>query len=139
MQRRYPTQPLVGVGAIIIHQSKILIVKRANEPAKGLWSVPGGVVELGEYLHKAIKREVKEETGLEVGIERLIDAVDNIIFDEEGRIQYHYVLLDYLCQLRGGVLKAADDVYEIQWVPLRALQSLPITSSLNRVIAKIQQ
>ena len=139
MQRRYPTQPLVGVGAIIIHQSKILIVKRANEPAKGLWSVPGGVVELGEYLHKAIKREVKEETGLEVGIERLIDAVDNIIYDEEGRIQYHYVLLDYLCQLRGGVLKAADDVYEIQWVPLRALQSLPITSSLNRVIAKIQQ
>lgn len=139
MQRRYPTQPLVGVGAIIIHQSKILIVKRANEPAKGLWSVPGGVVELGEYLHKAIKREVKEETGLEVGIERLIDAVDNIIFDEEGRIRYHYVLLDYLCQLRGGVLKAADDVYEIQWVPLRALQSLPITSSLNRVIAKIQQ
>lgn len=139
MQRRYPTQPLVGVGAIIIHQSKILIVKRANEPAKGLWSVPGGVVELGEQLHKAIKREVKEETGLEVDIERLIEAVDNIIFDDEGRIQYHYVLLDYLCQLRGGVLKAADDVHEIQWVPLRALQSLPITSSLNRVIAKIQQ
>jgi 8-oxo-dGTP diphosphatase len=139
LQRRYPTQPLVGVGAIIIHQSKILIVKRANEPAKGLWSVPGGVVELGEQLHKAIKREVKEETGLEVDIERLIEAVDNIIFDDEGRIQYHYVLLDYLCQLRGGVLKAADDVHEIQWVPLRALQSLPITSSLNRVIAKIQQ
>ena len=139
MQRQYPSQPLVGVGSIIIHQSKILIVKRANEPAKGLWSVPGGVVELGEHLHEAVKREVKEETGLEVDIERLIDAVDSIMLDEEGRIQYHYVLLDYLCQLRGGVLKAADDVHEIQWVPLRALQSLPITSSLNRVIAKIQQ
>ena len=114
-------------------------MKRANEPAKGLWSVPGGVVELGEHLHEAVKREVKEETGLEVDIERLIDAVDSIMLDEEERIQYHYVLLDYLCQLRGGVLKAADDVHEIQWVPLRALQSLPITSSLNRVIAKIQQ
>jgi ADP-ribose pyrophosphatase YjhB (NUDIX family) len=66
MQRQYPSQPLVGVGSIIIHQSKILIVKRANEPAKGLWSVPGGVVELGEHLHEAVKREVKEETGLEV-------------------------------------------------------------------------
>ena len=138
MQRQYPSQPLIGVGAIIIHQSKILIVKRANEPAKGLWSVPGGVVELGEHLYEAIKREVKEETGLEVDIERLVDAVDNIVLDEAGRIQYHYVLLDYLCRLRGGVLEAADDVQEIQWVPLKALQSLSITSSLNRVIAKIQ-
>ena len=139
MQRQYPSQPLIGVGAIIIHQSKILIVKRANEPAKGLWSIPGGVVELGEHLHGAIKREVKEETGLEVDIERLVDAVDNIVLDVEGRIQYHYVLLDYLCRLRGGVLKAADDVHEIQWIPLRALHSLPITSSLNRVIAKIEE
>jgi len=82
---------------------------------------------------------VREETGLEVDIERLVDAVDNIVLDETGRIQYHYVLLDYLCRLRGGVLEAADDVQEIQWVPLKALQSLSITSSLNRVIAKIQQ
>ena len=139
MQRQYPSQPLIGVGAIIIHQSKILIVKRANEPAKGLWSIPGGVVELGEHLYKAIKREVKEETGLEIDIERLLDAVDNIVFDEDNRIQYHYVLLDYLCRLRGGALKAADDVQEIQWVSLEALQSLPITPSLNRVIAKIKQ
>jgi ADP-ribose pyrophosphatase YjhB (NUDIX family) len=137
MQRQYPSQPLIGVGAIIINRNKMLIVKRANEPAKGLWSVPGGVVELGEQLHEALKRETKEETGLEVDIERLVDAVDNIVFDEEGRIQYHYVLLDYLCRPRGGVLKAADDVHEILWVPLEALQSLPITPSLNRVIAKI--
>lgn len=137
MQRQYPSQPLIGVGAIIMNRNKMLIVKRANEPAKGLWSVPGGVVELGEQLHEALKREVKEETGLEVDIERLVDAVDNIVFNEEGRIQYHYVLLDYLCRPRGGALKAADDVHDIQWVPLEALQSLPITPSLNRVIAKI--
>ena len=139
MQRQYPSQPLIGVGAVIIHQSKILIVKRANEPAKGLWSVPGGVVELGEQLYKALTREVKEETGLEIDIERLLDAVDNIVFDKAGKIQYHYVLLDYLCRLRGGALKAADDVNEIQWVSLEALQSLPITPTLNRMIAKIEQ
>ena len=139
MQREYPSQPLIGVGAVIIDQSKILVVKRANEPAKGLWSVPGGVVELGEHLHKALKREVKEETGLEVDIERLLDAVDNIVFDEEARIRYHYVLLDYLCRLRDGAVKAADDVHEIKWVSLKALQSLPITPTLNRVIAKIEQ
>ena len=137
MQRQYPSQPLIGVGAIIMNRNKMLIVKRANEPAKGLWSVPGGVVELGEQLYEALKREVKEETGLEVDIERLVAAVDNIVFDEEGRIQYHYVLLDYLCRPRGGALKAAGDVHDIQWVPLEALQSLPITPSLNRVIAKI--
>lgn len=137
MQRQYPSQPLIGVGAIIMNRNKMLIVKRTNEPAKGLWSVPGGVVELGEQLHEALKREVKEETGLEVDIERLVAAVDNIVFDEEGRIQYHYVLLDYLCRPRGGALKAADDVHDIQWVSLEALQSLPITPSLNRVIAKI--
>ena len=85
MQRQYPSQPLIGVGAIIMNRNKMLIVKRANEPAKGLWSVPGGVVELGEQLYEALKREVKEETGLEVDIERLVDAVDNIVFDEEGR------------------------------------------------------
>ena len=139
MQRQYPSQPLIGVGALIIHQSKLLIVKRANEPAKGLWSVPGGVVELGEQLHEALRREVREETGLEVDVERLLDAVDNIVFDAEDRIQYHYVLLDYLCRLRGGVLKAADDVHEIQWISLEALQSLPITPTLNRVIAKIEE
>jgi mutator protein MutT len=139
MQRQYPSQPLIGVGALIIHQSEILIVKRANEPAKGLWSVPGGVVELGEQLHEALKREVREETGLEVDVERLLDAVDNIVFDEEDRIRYHYVLLDYLCRLRDGALKAADDVHEIQWVSLEALQSLPITPTLNRVIAKIEE
>lgn len=139
MQRLYPSQPLIGVGAIIMNQNKMLVVKRANEPAKGLWSVPGGVVELGEQLHEALKREVNEETGLEVDIERLVAAVDNIVFDEEGRIQYHYVLLDYLCRSRGGAMKAADDVREIQWVPLEALQSLPITPSLNRVIAKISE
>jgi 8-oxo-dGTP diphosphatase len=139
MQRRYPSQPLVGVGAIIMREAKMMIVKRANEPAKGLWSVPGGVVELGEHLHDAIKREVNEETGLKVDIERLVDAVDNIVFDEQGRIQYHYVLLDYLCRPHSGLLKASDDVLEIRWVTLDALQSLPITPSLNRVIAKIRE
>jgi ADP-ribose pyrophosphatase YjhB (NUDIX family) len=139
MQRQYPSQPLIGVGAIIMRGGKMMIVKRANEPAKGLWSVPGGVVELGEHLHDAIKREVREETGLEVDIERLVDAVDNIVFDEQGQVHYHYVLLDYLCRPRGGALKAADDVLEIRWVTLDALQSLPITPSLNRVIVKIRE
>ncbi len=139
MQRQYPAQPLVGVGAIIMRKGKMMIVKRGNEPAKGLWSVPGGVVELGEHLHDAVKREVKEETGLDIVIERLVDAVDSIVFDDQGLIQYHYVLLDYLCRPCGGTLKASDDVQELRWVQLDALQSLPITPSLNRVIAHIKE
>jgi 8-oxo-dGTP diphosphatase len=104
LRREYPSQPIVGVGAIITQEGKILLAKRGSEPDRGKWSVPGGLVELGEKLEKAVVREVKEETNLDVEVIRLIDAVDNIVRDSNGKLQYHFAILDYLASLKGGIL-----------------------------------
>ena len=94
MQRKYPVCPLVGVGALIQRGDEFVVVKRENEPAKGLWSIPGGLLELGERIYDGVKREAKEETGLDVEINRLLDVIDNIVYDDNGIICYHYVLID---------------------------------------------
>ena len=96
MKRRYPERPVVGVGAVILDGHKILLEKRKNEPSKGKWSVPGGLVELGESVGEAVVREVQEETGLEVGEPRLVDVVNYVGLGEKGAVIYHYVILDYL-------------------------------------------
>lgn len=118
MKRLYPDQPLVGVGAVIAKDGKILLEKRKNEPGKGKWSVPGGIVELGERVEEAVVREVKEETGLDVEKPEHIDVVDSISFGEQGKIKYHFVIIDYLVKLVGGTLKAASDAEELEWVTL---------------------
>jgi 8-oxo-dGTP diphosphatase len=134
MQRKYPVCPLIGVGALIEKRGEIVIVKRENEPGKGLWSIPGGLLELGERIQDGVKREAEEETGLEVEVDRLLDAVDNIVCDEEGRICYHYVLIDYLCHPVGGELKAASDVKEVRWVRIKDVYDFPVTKTLNRLL-----
>lgn len=138
MQRRYPVCPLVGVGGLIKRGDEIILVKRENEPGKGLWSIPGGMLELGERLQDGAKREVKEETGLDVEIDRLLDVLDNIICDDQGRVCYHYVLVDYLCHPVGGELKAATDVGAIQWVNLKGISGIPTTRTLNKLLEKIK-
>jgi ADP-ribose pyrophosphatase YjhB (NUDIX family) len=105
LRRIYPERPLVGVGAIIIARGKILLEKRKNEPGRGQWSIPGGLVELGESVEQTAIREVKEETGLEVEKPEHIDVVDNIDLDEEGKVRYHFIIIDYLVKLKGGTLK----------------------------------
>lgn len=139
MQRKYPVCPLVGVGGLIKRGDEIVLVKRENEPEKGLWSIPGGLLELGETLQNGAKRETKEETGLDVKIDRLIDVFDNIVFDDDGRVCYHYVLVDYLCHPVGGELKAATDAGAIQWINMKEIGEIPTTRTLNRLLVKIKQ
>ena len=136
MQRKYPICPLIGVGALIQRGDEFVVVQRKNEPAKGLWSIPGGLLELGERVYDGVKREVKEETGLDVEINRLLDVIDNIVYDDDGKICYHYVLIDYLCSSSHGDLKAATDVKEAQWVKLKDLKHLPTTKTLKRLLLK---
>src|SRR5215469_442558 len=114
--RRYPARPLLGVGALIFENEKLLIVERGKEPLKGYWSLPGGLVEVGETLKDGIRREVLEETGLEVEPFLLFEVFERITPDAEGKPEYHYVLIDYLCRPVGGRLQAASDVSDAKWV-----------------------
>ena len=115
LQREYPLSPLVGVGAVIVHEGRVLLVRRGTEPLRGRWSIPGGLVELGEMLRDAVVREAREETGLEVEPVELVELLDRI-HREDGRIRYHYVIADYLCRVTGGALQAASDADEVRWV-----------------------
>jgi 8-oxo-dGTP diphosphatase len=118
LKRLYPEQPLVGVGAIIICDGKILLEKRRNDPGKGKWSVPGGLVELGEDIEQTVVREVKEETGLDVEKPEHIDIVNNVTKDENGSVRYHFVIVDYFLKLKGGAAEASSDAEEVRWVAL---------------------
>lgn len=115
MQREFPESPLVGVGAVVVDEGRVLLVKRGAEPLKGQWSLPGGLVELGESLIDAIVREVREETGLTVEPIELIELLDRIHRQEE-RVRYHYVIADYLCRVVSGKLLAASDADAVRWV-----------------------
>ena len=134
MKRLYPDQPIVGVGAVILDGGKILLEKRKNQPGRGKWTIPGGLVDLGEQLEHAVVREVEEETYLEcVNDEnpRLIDVVDNIDFDEKGKVEYHFVIIDYFVKVKGNVFKAASDAEELRWVSLDDVEGYDLTSSFR--------
>lgn len=115
MTREYPLAPIVGVGAVVIHEDRVLLIRRGHEPMKGQWSLPGGALEVGETLLEGVRREVREETGLEVAPVALIEVVDRISHDAESRIQFHYVLLDYLCRVTGGEVCCATDAIDVRW------------------------
>ncbi|MEM3566018.1 MAG: NUDIX hydrolase [Candidatus Bathyarchaeia archaeon] len=136
VRRFYPNQPVVGVGAIIICDGKILLEKRKGEPGRGKWSVPGGLVELGERAEDAVIREVKEETGLDVADPELIDVVDNIVRDENGEIKWHFVIIDYFVRLKGGEMRAADDAAELRWVPLAEAEKYDLTRTLRAFLQR---
>jgi len=132
MRREFPLTPLVGVGAVIVKEGRVLLVRRANEPMKGRWSLPGGLLELGESLTDGVAREVREEAGLIVAPVELIELFDSIHREGE-RVRYHYVIADYLCRVVGGALQAASDADEARWVERAewnshsALQLDPVT------------
>jgi ADP-ribose pyrophosphatase YjhB (NUDIX family) len=131
VKRLYPKQPIVGVGAVVICNGKILLEKRKNEPGKGKWSIPGGLVELGENVEQTVIREVWEETGLEVEKPEHIDVVDNVIRDENGEIKYHFVIIDYFVKLKGGTLEAKSDAEELKWVPLDEVEKHDLTKTFR--------
>jgi len=119
LQREFPEGPIVGVGAVVVRQGQVLLVQRGREPLKGRWSLPGGMLELGESLTQGVVREVQEETGLDVEAIELIELIDRI-HKESGpsgeRVRYHYVIADYLCRVVGGTLQAASDAIAVRWV-----------------------
>lgn len=132
MSRQYPKKPIVGVGAIIIEGEQILLEKRKNSPSKGKWSVPGGLVDLGETVEEAVIREVKEETGLDVYNPRLVDVVSYISLGEKGSVMYHYVIIDYFVTSKGGKPKAASDADELKWVSFYEVEKYDLTESFRR-------
>jgi len=131
VKRLYPKQPIVGVGAVIICNGKILLEKSKYEPGKGKWSIPGGLVELGETVEQTVIREVLEETGLEVESPKQIDIVDNIVKDDNGDVKYHFVILDYFVKLKGGTLKAASDAEDLKWVQLEEVGQYDLTNTFR--------
>lgn len=136
MRRIYPSQPVVGVGAIVLNQGRMLLEKRKNEPGKGKWSIPGGVVELGEDLLQSVIREVKEETGLDVAVSGLIDVVDSISFDEKDAVKYHFVIIDYLVDVKKGEPEPASDADELRWVPFDEIENYDLTDSFRLFLKK---
>ena len=124
VRREYPERPLVGVGGVVIADGRTLLIRRGSPPLEGEWSIPGGMLELGETLRDGVAREIEEETGLRVKSEEVLDVFDSIVTDAEGKTQYHYVLVDYLCSVTGGELRAASDVSEARWATLDEALSL---------------
>lgn len=139
VKRLYPNQPVVGVGALIIRNGEILLEKRKNDPGKGKWSIPGGLVELGESLEQSVIREVLEETGLEVENPELIDVVSNIIKDENGEVKYHFVIVDYFVKLKSGKLNASSDAEELRWVPLSEVEKYDLTKTFREFLQRNRQ
>lgn len=136
MRREFPELPLVGVGAIIIEGDRVLLVKRAHPPIQGQWSIPGGVLEVGEMVREAAVREAREETGLVVEPGELLGIYDRILRDPEQRVQYHYVLIDFLCRPVGGELLAASDAAEVRWFRREELSPLQLAEDTLEVIGK---
>jgi 8-oxo-dGTP diphosphatase len=136
MKRDYPDRPIVGVGAVIIDRERVLLIKRGNPPLLGEWSLPGGVVELGETLRAAAERESLEETGLLVKAGEVIEVLDRIISGRAGAPQYHYVLIDFLCTVQGGKLCAGGDAADVHWANENELAEYKLERPAVEVIRK---
>jgi 8-oxo-dGTP diphosphatase len=136
MQREFPEQPLVGVGAIIIEDDRVLLVKRAHPPLQAQWSIPGGVLEVGELVREAAIREAREETGLIVEPGELLGVYDRVLRSSDGRVQYHYVLIDFLCRPVGGDLLAASDAAAVRWFTREKLPALNLAEDTQDVIRR---
>jgi ADP-ribose pyrophosphatase YjhB (NUDIX family) len=135
-KREYPDRPIVGVGAVIVDQGRVLLVKRGSPPLLGEWSLPGGVVELGETLRAAAEREASEETGLIVKAGEVLEVLDRIIPGKDGAPQYHYVLIDFLCMVKGGEMRAGGDAADARWVRENELGKFKLEQPAMAVIRR---
>jgi len=137
MRREYPSRPIVGVGILIRQGEEYLIIRRASEPDKGLWAIPGGLVEVGEGVKEAAAREAQEETGLEVEVTELLDVIDKIIRDDSGRIKYHFIIVDFMATPKGGVMKASSDALEARWVKKEEFEQYQLTETFKMFLEHI--
>lgn len=135
MPREYPDRPLVGVGGVVIHRGRVLLIQRGGEPLKGEWSIPGGLLELGEELAEGVQRELKEETGLEVEPLEILEVFDRIT-RQGSRVQYHFVIIDYVCRLKRGKLAPASDVVDARWVRREDLSPYHLTERATSVVLR---
>jgi 8-oxo-dGTP diphosphatase len=134
--REYPTVPRVGVGAVVLDGPRVLLVRRGKAPLAGKWSLPGGLVELGETTREAVQREIAEECGLAIRVGEVAGVLDRVVRDGEGRIRYHWVLVDYVAFVESGTLCAASDADEAQWVEVDAVEQLDTTDGLMDMIRR---
>jgi 8-oxo-dGTP diphosphatase len=137
VKREYPQRPIVAAGVVIMKDSRIVLIQRDKEPSLGLWTFPGGAVELGEGVRDAARREAWEETGLSVEIGDVISVVDNVVLDDAGRVRYHYVIVDFLAQPTGGCLTPGTDVKGACWADLADLDSLDITEKAEQLARRL--
>lgn len=136
MSREFPETPLVGVGAVIVQDDRVLLIRRGQAPLLGEWSLPGGVLECGETLREAVIREAREETGLEVETGEMLGVYERVIRSEDGRVRYHYVLIDFLCRPVAGHPKAGTDAADVRWFPRHELPSLKLPADTLDVIER---
>ena len=134
--REYPARPIVGVGAVVVDDDRVLLVRRGHEPLKGEWSLPGGAVEVGETLEAAVAREVREETGLDVEVGALVDVLDRIRPAADGRTLYHFVLIDFVCRPTGGSLCCGTDAIDAAWVRVADLAEYRLAAATLAMIHK---
>ena len=138
-RRDYPERPLVGAGAVIIRGDQVVLVKRGRPPLAGEWSIPGGVVKLGETLRQAAEREAREETGLEIEAGEVLEVFESITPDAQGKTCYHYVIVDFLCRVEYGELRAGGDALEAKWARAEELAGLKVSRAARGVILKAMQ
>lgn len=138
MSREYPDHPRVGVAAVVLQDGQVLLVQRGREPNKGQWALPGGLLELGETLAEGVRREVREECGLEIEVGPLLAIFEPMVRDEQGRLRYHYVVVDYLARYLAGELRPADDADDAAWTPLDDLDGLPMRPETRAIIRQGQ-
>ncbi len=136
MPREYPSSPIPSVGAIVVQGDQVLLVLRGQDPSRGKWSIPGGVLELGESVEQAARREVREECGLEIEVGDVVEVSDSIVRDEDGRIRYHYVLIDVIARYLGGEVTVGSDVEDARWVKDSELDALDLTQGLKDVLLR---
>jgi 8-oxo-dGTP diphosphatase len=138
-RREYPERPIVGVGGVVISEGRTLLIRRGHPPLEGEWSIPGGTLEVGETLRDGVRRELSEETGCEVRVLDLVEVFERIFPDAGGRVQYHFVIMDYLCELVGGEVRAGGDVVDVAWSTESELRKYSLTPTATRVIRKAFQ